>query len=189
VKLVGVIGTAILVSSLGIAVPVFADHGGHGDRGKEHGRRDDHREHAQPAKEHHAKPAKKIEHRDQHYSPSHATHPAVWREHRAAHWENEHRGWRQRGGYHGYRVPHQRYVVYFGPQHRFRVHTLPVVVVAGHPRFRYHDCWISVVDPWPEYWSDRWYETDDVYVEYAGDGYYLHNARHPKVAIAVNLSL
>jgi hypothetical protein len=113
----------------------------------------------------------------------------VWQQRRAHQWTSEHRTWKQRGGYHGYRIPHDRYIVYFGPQHRFRVHTLPILVVAGHPRFQYRGCWFSLVDPWPEYWSASWYETDDVYVEYVNDGYYMYNTRHPGVAISISVSL
>jgi hypothetical protein len=45
-----------------------------------------------------------------------------------------------------------------------------------------------MVDPWPEYWARTWYETDDVYVDYVNDGYYMYNRRHPGVAIAVNVA-
>lgn len=180
-KIVGVVGTAILVSSLAVAVPAFGEHG---DHGKGH---DDHYKHGKPAKEH-GKPVKVVEHHDAHRAQPHVEH-VVWVDHRATHWEHEHRGWQQRGGYHGYRVPRDRYVVYFGREHRFRVHSYPVVIVQGRPRFHYHDCWVTMVDPWPESWSERWYETDDVYVAEARDGYYLYNARHPGVAIAVNISL
>jgi hypothetical protein len=113
----------------------------------------------------------------------------VWQERRAHEWAHEHRTWHERGGYHGYRIPHDRFVVHFGPQHRFRVHTLPILVVAGRPRFQLHGCWFSVVDPWPEYWAANWYETDDVYVAYVNDGYYLYNTRHPGVAVSVSVSL
>jgi hypothetical protein len=40
----------------------------------------------------------------------------------------------------------------------------------------------------PDYWAENWYETDDVYVDYVGDGYYLFDTRYPGVAIAVNVS-
>ncbi len=113
----------------------------------------------------------------------------AWGDYRARGWEREHRTWVQRGGYRGYRIPRDRYVMYFGPRHIFRVHTLPVVIVAGHPRFHYNGFWFTLVDPWPEFWGPTWYETDDVYVEYVNDGYYLYNHRHPGVAIAINVSL
>jgi hypothetical protein len=116
-------------------------------------------------------------------------HRVVWQERRAHQWASEHRSWQQRGGYRGYRIPHDRYIVYFGPEHRFRVHTLPLLVVEDHPRFQYRGCWFTLVDPWPEYWSPSWYETDDVYVKYVHDGYYMYNVRHPRVGIAISVSL
>jgi len=63
-------------------------------------------------------------------------------------------------------------------------------VVGGYPRFQYGGFRFDVVDPWPEYWSDDWYDNDDVYVDYAGDGYYLYNRRYPgdRIAITVNLN-
>ena len=112
----------------------------------------------------------------------------VWQDHRAKHWQGEHRGWRERGGYRGYRIPQDRFRAHFGRAHCFRVHRNPIIVVNGYPRFQYVGFWFSLVDPWPEYWSRTWYETDDVYVDYVNDGYYLYNRRDPKVAIAVNVS-
>jgi hypothetical protein len=112
----------------------------------------------------------------------------VWQGHRAQHWQGEHRGWRERGGYHGYRIPQDRFRAHFGRAHCFRVHRNPIIVVDGYPRFQYVGFWFSMVDPWPEYWARTWYETDDVYVDYVNDGYYLYNRRDPKVAIAVNVS-
>jgi hypothetical protein len=112
----------------------------------------------------------------------------VWEGHRAKHWEHEHHSWRERGGYRGYRIPEERFHSHFGRGHWFRVHSAPVLVVGGYPRFQYGGFWFSVVDPYPEYWSRTWYETDDVYVDYVHDGYYMYNRRHPGVAIAVNVS-
>ena len=63
-----------------------------------------------------------------------------------------------------------------------------MIVVGGYPRFQYGGFWFSVVDPWPEYWSRTWYETDDVNVDYVNDGYYMYNRRHPGIGIAVNVS-
>jgi hypothetical protein len=112
----------------------------------------------------------------------------VWQDHRAHNWQHEHRGWHERGGYRGYRIPEDRFRVYFGRGHYFRVRSTPIIVVDGYPRFQYSGFWFSLVDPWPEYWASTWYETDDVYVDYVNDGYYMYNRRHPGVAIAVNVS-
>ena len=111
----------------------------------------------------------------------------AWQSHRAQHWQSEHRTWQQRGGYHGYRIPDDRYRQYFGPSHVFAIYTVPVVVYGGYPRFQYGGLWFSVVDPWPEYWAADWYDTDDVYIVYTDGGYYLINQRYPGVMLAVNV--
>jgi hypothetical protein len=118
-----------------------------------------------------------------------AAQPAVWQQHRARSWEAEHRTWQQRGGYNGYRIPADRFRGYFGPGHGFRIYSYPVYVVGGFPRFHYGGFWFSLVDPWPEYWAHNWYQTDDVYIDYYEDGYYLYNRRHPGVRIAINVVL
>jgi hypothetical protein len=102
---------------------------------------------------------------------------------------SDHRDWQQRGGYHGYRIPDDRYRGYFGPDHGFRIYGLPFLVVGGYPRFQYEGYWFSAVDPWPEYWANDWYDTDDVYVTYVDNGYYLFNRRYPNVGIAVSISM
>jgi hypothetical protein len=111
----------------------------------------------------------------------------VWMQHRAHSWQSEHRDWRQRGGYNGYRIPANRFRLYFGRNHRFRIYNLPLVIVSGYPRFQYGGFWFSLVDPWPEYWSDNWYDADDVYIDYSGDGYYLYNQRYPRDRIAISV--
>jgi len=112
-----------------------------------------------------------------------------WKGRRARDWRSDHRTWEQRGGYRGYRIPEYRFGQYFGPRHFFRIHDLHVLIFNGYPRFQYGGYWFSLVDPWPEYWDEDWYETDDVYIAYADDGYYLYNRRYPGVGIAVNISM
>ena len=112
---------------------------------------------------------------------------AAWQQHRAHSWRSEHRTWQQRGGYNGYRIPDVYYRSHFGRDHRFRIYSLPVVVVGGYPRFRYGGYWFSLVDPWPEYWPNNWYESDYVYVEYFDNGYYLYNRRYPRDRIAISV--
>jgi hypothetical protein len=112
---------------------------------------------------------------------------SAWDGHRSQHWDTEHRRWQQRGGYHGYRIPDERFRGYFGSDHGFRIYGLPFLVVGGYPRFRYGGYWLSLVDPWPEYWGNDWYENDDVYVAY-DNGYYLFNRRYPGTGIAISIS-
>jgi len=116
--------------------------------------------------------------------PEHRT----WQEHRAQHWADEHRTWGQRGGYGGAFIPRDHYYRHFGPDHYFRIRERPTIYM-GYPRFHYGGYRFMFVDPWPEYWSDNWYDTDEVYVEYDGDGYYLYNRSYPGVAIAVTVDL
>jgi hypothetical protein len=113
----------------------------------------------------------------------------VWQQQRAHSWQSEHRTWQQRGGYVGYHIPDDRYRGYFGRNHGFRIFSLPMVVIGGYPRFQYGGYWFSLVDPWPEYWSNNWYENDDVYVDYFDDGYYLYNRRYPRNRIAIRVYL
>src|ERR1017187_5119004 len=44
---------------------------------------------------------------------------------RTQHWETDHRTWAQRGGYGGYYIPQDRFGLYFGSQHSFRIGILP----------------------------------------------------------------
>lgn len=114
---------------------------------------------------------------------------AAWQQHRSQSWQSDHRTWRQRGGYTGYRVPEDRYRGYFGQDHGFRIYGLPFLIVGGYPRFQYNGYWVSLVDPWPGSWADDWYDTDDVYVTYVDNGYYLFNRRYPNVGIAITISI
>jgi hypothetical protein len=111
----------------------------------------------------------------------------VWQQHRAHDWQSEHRDWQQRGGYNGYRIPEDRYRVRFGPDHWFRIHSYPMELYGGYPRFQYGGFWFGFMDPWPEYWSNDWYDNDDVYIIYSEDGYYLYNRRYPRDRIAVTV--
>jgi hypothetical protein len=113
----------------------------------------------------------------------------AWQGDRARNWKSDHRTWQQRGGYNGYRVPDARFRAYYGQDHDFRFYSLPVMYVGGHRRFQYGGFWFGLVDPWPEYWSANWYDDDDVYVDYYGDGYYLYNRRYPGDSIAISFYL
>jgi hypothetical protein len=107
---------------------------------------------------------------------------------RAGAWKDEHRDWAHRGGYNGYRIPDARFRLFFGRDHFFRIYGLPLVFVGGMPRFQYDGYWVTIVDPWPESWGPNWYETDDVYLDNTGDGYYLVDRNYPDYPIAVTVS-
>jgi hypothetical protein len=111
---------------------------------------------------------------------------ATWDLHRAQRWQLEHRTWSQRGGYGGFFVPIERFRLFFGLQHPFRLYARPTII-GGYPRFWYGGYWWMIVDPWPEFWANNWYETDDLYIDYS-DGYYLHSRRHPGVSLAISVA-
>lgn len=122
--------------------------------------------------------------RQQEYEQHH-----VWQQRRATHWAYEHRTWQQRGGYKGYRIPNSYFHRYYGRNHWFRIYTLPFMYVGGYPRFQYFGYWFIFMDPYPEYWGNNWYQTDDVYVDYYYDGYYLFNRRYPnRPGIAISIA-
>jgi hypothetical protein len=108
---------------------------------------------------------------------------------KAGNWNSDHKTWQQRGGYNGYRIPDARFSMYFGTGHHFRIGGLPILFVGGYPRFQYDGYWITFVDPWPDNWNPDWYETDDVYLEYTDDGYYLYDSNYPAIGIAVTVSM
>ncbi len=106
---------------------------------------------------------------------------------RAGNWEREHQTWAQRGGYNGYRIPDARFRGYFGHDHFFRIHGLPIFFVGGFPRFQYDGYWVTFIDPWPETWDGNWWQNDDVYIDYVNDGYYLYSRSHPGIGLAVSI--
>ena len=112
---------------------------------------------------------------------------ASWERNRAQRWELEHRNWAQRGGYGGYYIPRDHFSLYFGSEHSFRIRSRPTIFM-GYPRFQYGGFSFMLVDPWPEYWAENWYDTDDLYIDY-DDGYYLYNRRHPGVGLAITVVL
>jgi len=171
---------------LGTAVPAYSqqDHQAKGKQDQKHqakgkqeqqhqAKRQQDQQANQPSQ--HVQPVAQYEPRD------------MWGQHRARRWESEHRTWQQRGGYNGYRIPGDRFHGYFGRDHGFRLYNLSSKRYDGYPRFQYNGFWFGLIDPWPEYWSDNWYENDDVYIDYSNDGYYLYNRRHPGAGIAISV--
>jgi hypothetical protein len=112
---------------------------------------------------------------------------AIWHRYRASDWRSEHRNWYQRGGYGGVGIPDDTFQWKFGHLNWFRISDRQMVMNDGRPRFEFGGYWFWLVDPWPEYWADNWYETDNVYIEHGDGGYYLIDKGHPDERIAVNV--
>jgi len=60
------------------------------------------------------------------------------------------------------------------------------VMYMGYPRFSYGGFSFLLVDPWPQYCADDWYDSDNLYIDY-DDGYYLYDQRYPYVRLAVSV--
>ena len=119
-------------------------------------------------------------------SQGHATFAQV----RSQNWSYDHRSWAQRGGYGGYYIPQSTFGISFGSQHFFRLGGMPSMYM-GYPRFSTGGFSFLIVDPWPGEWSQSWYSSDDVYVDYdySDDGYYLYNRRYPRQRLAITVVL
>jgi hypothetical protein len=162
------VSTGILVFLLGTVAPTYAQQ----ERHEKDARPMKQQHQAKPEKQQQAKPeqqqqAKQPSPQRQHVQQGEQR--GVWQQHRARSWQAEHRTWQQRGGYNGYRIPEDHFRGQFGRNHRFRINSLSLEIFGGYPRFQYSGFWFSIVDPWPEYWSDGWYENDDVYIDYFGE--------------------
>jgi hypothetical protein len=122
-------------------------------------------------------------------SVSRVEHQRVWPRYRAQNWRSQHRTWAQRGGYHGYRIPSQRFGLYFGRPHRFHLSRYQVRFVGAYPQFYMDGYWFTMLDPVPEYWGDDWYDTDYVTIIESGDGYYLMNEGYPDAQLSISIRL
>ena len=112
---------------------------------------------------------------------------STWQQGRSQDWARDHRTWAQRGGYGGYYIPQDRFGLYFGSQHSFRIQVLPTIYT-GYPRFSYGGFSFLLLDPWPESWAENWYSADDLYIDY-DDGYYLYNRRYPNYRLAIMVDM
>src|SRR5664280_1953771 len=210
-----VITSAVLSLMLGIAVPVFAQNDKEGDKKDQPKQQQKANDQVRPAQQHDQQPENQgrqqqqaqqqqqqkqnqnnqqqqraqQQQRPQRTQEQQRVEQSTFQSHRAGNWQSDHRSWQQRGGYNGYRIPDDRYRGYFGSQHYFRIHDLPFMVYGGFPRFQYQGYWITLLDPWPENWSNDWYDNDDVYINYGNDGYYMYNRRYPGIGIAVSISM
>jgi flagellar motor protein MotB len=83
------------------------------------------------------------------------------------------------GGNRGGRIPEDHFRAHFGREHTFVINRL--VTVENRPRFQYSGYWFEIVDPWPVGWA----YTDDCYIDYIDDTYYLFDPLHPGVRLVI----
>ena len=181
-KLVGIIGTAVLSLTLGAAAPVYAQQEERGQQ-DEHSQQEDKKvqqdkpsqqeeKHAQPEdkRAQQEKPAQQEEkHAQQEQKPQQET-PAAQHEQQAQRAE----------GNHG-RIPDDRYKANFGREHTFRVNQGDF----NSHRFQYGGYWFGVSAPWP----NNWLYTQQVYVIDINGVYYLCNPAYPGVNVELIVQL
>jgi hypothetical protein len=80
----------------------------------------------------------------------------------------------------GRHIPDDQFRSHFGRQHTFRVQRTQIVNVS-QPVVAYGGYSFQLVDPWPAQWS---YD-DNCYIDYVDGQYFLFDAMHPGVRIAV----
>jgi cytoskeletal protein RodZ len=81
------------------------------------------------------------------------------------------------------RIPDPKFKASFGRPHSFRVNQViqQTTVVPGQTQFIYSGYTFVILDPWPA----EWLYTDDCYIDYVDDDYYLFDAFHPGIRVAL----
>ena len=79
----------------------------------------------------------------------------------------------------GGHIPDEKFRSQFGRQHTFVVNR--PVIVDNQPRIQYAGYSFELVDPWPSAWA----YTDECYIDYIDDTYYLIDPLHPGIRVAL----
>ena len=83
----------------------------------------------------------------------------------------------------GGHIPDAKFKANFGRQHRFAVNRVvtTTTIVPQQTQFIYSGVTCVCVDPWPAGWAF----TDDCYIDYVDDQYFLIDELHPGVQVAL----
>ena len=83
----------------------------------------------------------------------------------------------------GGHIPDAKFKANFGRQHRFAVNRVvtTTTIVPQQTQFIYSGVTFVFVDPWPAGWAF----TDDCYIDYVDDQYFLIDELHPGVQVAL----
>jgi flagellar motor protein MotB len=174
-RLIGVISTAVLSLTLGVAAPAYAQQEQR-DQQEEQKAKPAHQDEkkAQPEK-----PAKQGERSTQQQDKN------TKQEEKNAQQQQKHTQQAKPGqqAQHagGGRIPDDRFKANFGREHRFRVSQADY---SRNRRFQYGGYWFGFVDPWPS----NWLYTQDVFVVEINGVYYLCNPMYPGVNITLSFA-
>lgn len=83
------------------------------------------------------------------------------------------------------RIPDNDFKAHFGRPHSFAVRQVVTTtrIVPNQTQFAYGGYTFIFLDPWP----DDWAPTDDCYIDYMDDQYFLIDLAHPGVRIALSI--
>jgi len=190
-KVVGIIGTAVLSLTLGVAAPACAQQEQH-DQQEEQKAKPAHQdekkaqqakparqaEKATPQQDKNARQAEKATpQQDKNARQAEKATPRPQSTHQP---KSEQQG--QRAGSNGTgRIPDDRFRAKFGREHSFRVSRADY----SNRRFQYGGYSFGFVDPWPS----NWLYTQNVYVVDIDGVYYLCNPVYPGVNLALSFTL
>ena len=175
-KLVGLISTAVLSLTLGVAAPAFAQ--------EQHDQQDEQK--AAPAQDEKKRQPEKSAKPEEKPAATEQEKNAKPEEKNAKQEENskpaEKTTQPQRAGNNGGgRIPADKFKASFGQQHTFRVSQADY----RNHRFQYGGYSFGFVDAWPS----NWLYTQNVYVVDINGVYYLCNASYPGVNLALSFTL
>src|SRR5208282_1272939 len=172
-KLVGVISTAVLSLTLGVAAPVYAQQEQNEQQEEQKAKPAQDEKKAQPEKP--AKQEEKNAQEEKNTKPEEKN--AKQEQQRAPEAKPEKQEQHASGG----RIPADRYKANFGREHTFRVSQGDY----SSGRFQYGGYWFGFGGAWPS----NWLYTQDVYVIEIDGMYYLCNPMYPGVNLVINVTL
>jgi flagellar biosynthesis GTPase FlhF len=191
-KLVGVISTAVLSLTLGVAAPAYAQQEQRDQQEEQKDKPAQEKEKkTQPDKaaKQEEKTAPRQEKNAKQESPAPQQEKNAKQEEKSAQQQQQHtqqakpeQQAQRAGGNGGGRIPDDRFRANFGREHTFRVTQADY---NRDRRFQYGGYWFAFVDAWPS----NWLYTQDVFVVEINGVYYLCNAMYPGVNIALIVAI
>ncbi len=171
----GLVSTAVLSLTLGLAVPAFT----------QEQREPQENQKSKPVREDEkkAQPAPKQEEKNtqQEEKNTKSSEKNAQQQEKNTRQEEKNTQQAQRGDNRGGRIPEERFKANFGREHSFHVTQEDY---RGH-RFQYGGYSFGFIDPWPA----NWLYTQDVYVVEINGIYYLCNPMYPGVNLALSFTL
>jgi hypothetical protein len=190
-KLIGVISTAVLSMTLGVAAPAYAQQEQHDQQEEQKAKPAPDEKKAQPAKQG-EKSAQQDKNTNQEEKNAQQEKKNTQQEEKNVQQQDKNSKQEEKNAQQarptqpaqhagGGRIPDDRYKANFGQEHRFRVSQADY---SRDRRFQYGGYWFGFVDPWPS----NWLYTQDVFVVEINGVYYLCNPMYPGVNIALTVT-